>query len=61
MWLLRAGEFADRQNAGDRHWLDDGSAGVELRDAQVDGFFGEAERLENRFQWINIVVVDFAE
>ena len=51
--VIAGREFADRQNAGDRHWLDDGSAGVELRDAQVDGFFGEAERLENRFQWVN--------
>ena len=34
---------------------------AELGDAQLNGFWEKAERLENRFQWINIVVVDFAE
>jgi hypothetical protein len=27
----------------------------------VNGFFGEAERLENRFHWVDLLVVDSGE
>jgi hypothetical protein len=27
----------------------------------MDGFFGEAERLENRFRWVNFLVFDCGE
>jgi hypothetical protein len=34
---------------------------AELGDALLEGFLERAERLENRFQWVNFLVFDCAE